>query len=316
LVPFQTGHDKEVQAMNVFMTGGTGFVGTTLSEKLLALGHGVTVLTRAAVPEGEGRSGVRYVTGDPTQPGPWQKAVAGHDVIINLAGASIFKRWTKEAKQVIRDSRIKTTRNLVHAISGASPKGAVLFSTSAIGYYGFHGDEALDEESTPGEDFLANLSQEWEAEALQAVQHGVRVVICRFGIVLGAGGGALDQMVPVFKKGLGSPLGSGKQWFSWIHEQDLVAIYLFLLDKSDVSGPVNCTAPHPVRNKELTKALAHAMGKPTFMPAVPGFVVKMTMGEFGAVLLEGQKVMPKRLLTLGYPFRFPRIEAALQDLLG
>jgi uncharacterized protein (TIGR01777 family) len=302
--------------MNVFMTGGTGFVGTSLSERLLALGHGVTVLTRSVAIAGEGQGGVRYVEGDPTQPGPWQQAVAGHEVIINLAGASIFKRWTKEVKQVLRDSRIKTTRNLVHAISGGSPKKVTLFSTSAIGYYGFRGDEALDEESSPGDDFLANLSQEWEAEALQAVQHGVRVVICRFGIVLGAGGGALGQMVPVFKKGLGSPLGSGKQWFSWIHAQDLVNIYLFLLDKSDVSGPVNCTAPNPVRNEELTKALAHVLGKPAFMPAVPGFMVKMTMGEFGAVLLKGQKVMPKHLLALGYPFRFPRIEAALQDLLG
>jgi uncharacterized protein len=302
--------------MKVFMTGGTGFVGTSLSEQLLALGHGVTVLTRSAAPSGEGRARMRYVEGDPTHPGPWQEAVAGHEVIINLAGASIFKRWTREAKQVIRESRIKTTRNLVNAISGASPKGAVLFSTSAIGYYGFRGDEALDEESAPGDDFLARLGQEWETEALQAVQHGVRVVICRFGIVLGRGGGALGQMVPVFKKGLGSPLGSGKQWFSWIHEQDLVNIYLFLLDKSDVSGPVNCTSPHPVRNEELTKALARAMGKPAFMPSVPGFMVKIVMGEFGAVLLEGQKVMPKRLLTLGYPFRFPRIEAALQDLQG
>jgi uncharacterized protein (TIGR01777 family) len=302
--------------MNVFMTGGTGFVGTTLSEKLLALGHGVTVLTRSAVPKGEGHAGVRYVTGDPTQPGDWQKTVEGHEVIINLAGASLFKRWTKEVKQAIRESRIKTTRNLVHAISGASPKGTVLFSTSAIGYYGFRGEEALDEESSPGHDFLANLSQEWEAEALQAVQHGVRVVICRFGIVLGAGGGALGQMTPFFKKGMGSPLGSGKQWFSWIHEQDLVDICLFLLDKPDVAGPVNCTAPNPVRNKALTEALARAMGKPTFMPAVPGFMVKIMMGEFGSVLLEGQKVMPKRLLALGYPFHFPNIEGALHDLLG
>lgn len=302
--------------MNVFMTGGTGFVGTTLSEKLSALGHGVTVLTRSSVPEREGRGGVRHVKGDPTQPGPWQQAVPGHEVIINLAGASIFKRWTKEFKQVIRDSRIKTTRNLVDALAGGSQKAVTLFSTSAIGYYGFRGDEALDEESPPGDDFLAHLGQEWEAEALQAMRHGVRVVICRFGIVLGRGGGALGQMIPVFKKGLGSPLGSGKQWFSWIHDQDLVNIFLFLLEKSDISGPVNCTAPHPVRNESLTQALGHALGKPTFMPSVPGFMVKIMMGEFGAVLLEGQKVMPKRLLTLGFPFRFPRIEAALQDLLG
>jgi uncharacterized protein (TIGR01777 family) len=302
--------------VNVFMTGGTGFVGTSLREGLLGLGHGVTILTRSAASAGEGRARVRYVEGDPTRPGPWQQTVAGHEVIINLAGASIFKRWTKEVKQVIRDSRIKTTQNLVDALSGGSPKKVTLFSTSAIGYYGFRGDEALDEDSSPGDDFLANLSQEWEAKALRAVQHGVRVIICRFGIVLGAAGGALGQMVPIFRKGLGSPLGSGKQWFSWIHEKDLVNIYLFLLDKSDFSGPVNCTAPHPVRNEELTRALAQAMGKPAFMPAVPGFMVKLTMGEFGAVLLEGQKVMSKRLFELGYPFRFPRIEAALKDLLG
>jgi len=298
------------------MTGGTGFVGTKLTERLLELGHGVTILTRSAAASAEIRAGMRYVEGDPTQPGTWQQAVGGHEVIINLAGASIFKRWTKEVKQAIRDSRIRTTRNLVEALSGSSQKKITLFSTSAIGYYGFRGDEVLDEESAPGDDFLANLSQEWEAEALRAAQYGVRVLICRFGIVLGPGGGALDQMVPVFKKGLGSPLASGKQWFSWIHEKDLVDIYLFLLDKSDASGPVNFTAPHPVRNQELTKTLANVLGRPSFMPAVPGFMVKIMMGEFGSVLLEGQKVMPKRLLALGYPFRFPQIAGALQDLLG
>jgi uncharacterized protein (TIGR01777 family) len=258
---------------------------------------------------------VSYLEGDPTLPGPWQERVPQHDVVVNLAGASIFRKWDRKAKEVIRDSRVLTTTNLVEALSGGVEKETTLLSTSAVGYYGFRGDEALDEESTAGDDFLASVTREWEAAAGRAEAFGARVVICRFGIVLGKSGGALGEMTPLFQKGLGSPLGSGKQWVSWIHETDLVGIYLFLMARNDLSGPINCTAPGPVRNRDLTRALGKALGKPTMLPAVPGFVVKMIKGEFGSVLLEGQRVFPKKLLTYGFQFHFSDIEVAFKDLL-
>jgi len=304
--------------MKIFMTGGTGFVGTTLTRQLTDQGHVVTVLTRnrPPAPVHGPDQGVSYVEGDPTRPGAWQDRVPGHDGVINLAGASIFRKWDREAKALIRDSRVQTTTNLVDALARGPKGGMTLISTSAVGYYGFHGDEELDEASPPGDDFLASVTRDWETAAARAETFGARVVICRFGIVLGRSGGALAELVPLFQKGLGSPLGSGRQWVSWIHEADLVNTYLFLLTKKDLSGPVNCTAPHPVTNKDLTHALGKALGKPTLLPAVPGFVVKMMKGEFGATLLEGQRVLPKRLLASGFHFHFPHIDTAFHDLVG
>lgn len=298
------------------MTGGTGFVGNKLADTLAMKGHEITVLTRRIRSAPLLKDGVSFLEGNPMEPGDWQGEVAGQDVVINLAGASIFTRWTKTAKKKILDSRVLTTRNLVSALKKKEGKSPLFLSTSAIGYYGFHGDEKLGEASPPGGDFLASLSQEWEAAALEADAFGARVVLLRFGIVLGREGGALKQMIPVFKRYLGSPLGSGKQWFSWIHEQDLVGLYLFLIEQEEIVGPVNCTAPNPVRNRELTRALGDALGKPTFMPAVPGFVMKIVMGEFGSMLLKGQRVMPRILLEKGFHFRFPKIKEALNDLLN
>ena len=302
--------------MKVFMTGGTGLVGTTLTRELLELGHQVTILTRKMGVNRTLPQGASFLEGDPTKQGEWQKTVPQHEVIVNLAGSSIFRRWNQETKEIIRESRILTTTNLVEALSDKGGKETALLSTSAVGYYGFHGDEELDEDSPPGDDFLASVSQEWEAAALKAEAFKVRVVICRLGIVLGKNGGALGELIPLFQKGLGSPLGSGKQWFSWIHEMDLVGIYLFLIANNDLSGPFNCVAPEPVRNKDLTQALGKALGKPTFMPAVPGFIIKLIKGEFGTVLLRGQRVLPKTLLEAGFRFRFSRIYEALNDLLG
>jgi uncharacterized protein len=301
--------------MKIFMTGGTGFVGTTLTRKLVEQGHQVTVLTRKIGNPIPGK-GVTLIEGNPASEGSWQEQVPHHKVVINLAGAPVFKRWTKETKAMIRNSRILTTQNLVKAMRTCKGKETTLISASAIGYYGFHGDEELDESCVPGEDFFASLSKDWEAEALQARMYDVRVLICRIGIVLGTRGGALGQMIPIFKMGLGSSLGSGEQWLSWIHEQDLVRIYLFLLGQENFDGPVNCTAPVPVKNREFTKALGKALKRPTFMPAVPGFVLKIIKGEFGNILLKGQQVVPKKLSDAGFVFQFPRINDALQDLLG
>jgi uncharacterized protein (TIGR01777 family) len=295
--------------MKIFITGGTGFVGKTLAPALIRSGHEVCILTRS----GKGdSSGVSWVEGDPAQKGKWQEAVREHEVIINLAGASIFTRWTEEAKKKMRDSRIFTTRNLVEAMEGGKVK--TFFSTSAIGYYGFHGDENLTEESPPGADFLALLARDWEAEAKEAEKKGCRLVITRFGIVLGEKGGALGQMIPLFQRYLGGPLGNGRQWFSWIHIDDLTRAFLFLLEQPEISGPVNFTAPNPVRNKELAQWLGRIMGRPAFLPA-PGFMLKLVLGEFGSILLKGQRVLPRKLLQAGFPFSYPEIDRALRQVI-
>jgi uncharacterized protein len=301
--------------MKVFITGGTGFVGTTLTLKLAEEGHEVTLLTRSIKSHPAALHGVSYVEGDPTQKGPWQEKVADQDVVINLAGASIFMRWNDAAKKRIWDSRIQTTKNLVEALSARKDKEVHLFSTSAVGYYGFHEDEVLDESSPSGEGFLAALSREWESAALKAKDYGVHVILMRFGIVLGRRGGALQQMIAPFKWWVGSPLGSGNQWFSWIHELDLVGIFLYLIKQKKMDGAVNCTAPNPVINRELTRVLGEVLDKPTFMPAVPGFVMNLMLGEFGSVLLKGQRVVPKKLLDAGFRFAFPDLRSALKDLL-
>lgn len=302
--------------MKVFMTGGTGFVGTTLARELTAKGHAVTVLMR------KGESGLRLppgaspLEGDPTVRGAWQERVPGHEVFINLAGASIFTRWTDEAKRIIRESRILTTRHLVEALAPRKGKETHLFSTSGAGYYGYHGDEELTEDSPRGTDFLALLSRDWESEALRAKDHGARVVLMRFGIVMGQSGGMLGEVVPVFRLYLGADLGSGSQWLSWIHEMDLARIFLFLIEENRaLEGPVNCTAPEPVRNREFTKTLGGALGVPTFLPPVPGFVLRLMKGEFGSVILRGQRVLPRKLLQAGFRFRYPTLQEALTDIL-
>jgi uncharacterized protein (TIGR01777 family) len=301
--------------MKVFITGGTGFVGNALVETLLGRGYEVTILTRSA-PRGQPTSKrIAYVEGDPRQAGKWQESVAEHDGVINLAGASIFCRWTRANKRAIRESRVETTRNLVEGLSGRKGRETVLISASGTGYYGFREEEGLKEDASAGHDFLALLSQEWEAEAEKAAEHGVRVALCRLGVVLGRNGGALKKMAPAFRAGLGSPLGKGNQWFSWIHEKDLANIFLFLLSRKDASGPVNSTAPRPVRNRELTKGLGQALRRPTFLPSVPGPLLKIGLGEFAQVFLEGQCAIPARLLDLGFDFRFPTLADALNDLL-
>lgn len=298
--------------MKVFITGGTGFVGRSLAPSLIRAGHEVTILSRSGKGDEKLLAGASIIEGNPTQKGSWQEAAKEHDVVINLAGASIFTRWSEETKRIIRESRIMATRNLVEAAEGSRIRG--FFSTSAVGYYGFHGDEILTEESPPGNDFLAQLAQDWEREAWKAGQRGCRVVATRFGIVLGEKGGALGQMIPLFEKYLGGPMGSGKQWFSWIHTEDLVQAFLFLLDHPEISGPVNFTSPNPVQNNTLAKALGRAMHRPSFFPT-PGFMLRLILGEFGSVLLEGQRVIPQKLLKSGFQFRYPEIDPALEQVI-
>jgi len=233
--------------------------------------------------------------------------------VINLAGTSIFTRWSKKTKQLIRDSRILTTRNVVEAIPAG--KETLLCSTSAIGYYGFRHDEELTEADSPGSDFLARVCIDWEEEAGKAADKGARVVITRFGIVLGKTGGALGQMVPLFKMFVGGPQGSGRQWFSWIHMEDLLNAFAFVLDNTTIRGPVNFCAPNPVRNRDLAKALGQVMSRPSFLKT-PSFMLRLVLGEFGSMILKGQRVIPARLLEHGFTFRYPEIAGALAEVLG
>jgi len=301
--------------MRILMTGGTGFVGTTLTRELTAKGHSVTILMRKVEMGKALPTGAVALEGDPTVRGAWQEQVPEHEAFINLAGSSIFTRWTEEAKRAIRESRLLTTKHLVEALASRRGKETHLFSTSAVGYYGFHADEKLIEESPPGTDFLATLAREWEAEAVKAKEHGARVVLCRFGIVMGRNGGMLGEIVPVFRMFLGANLGSGDQWLSWIHEKDLARIFLYLLDNRALEGPINCTAPEPVRNRDLTETLGRVLRVPTFLPPVPGFILRMMKGEFGSVILKGQRVLPQRLLSAGFQFQYPTLEEALTEIL-
>jgi len=300
--------------MKVFITGGTGFVGGFLSRALALAGHDVTILTRRERHPDPGHSRIRFVTGDPKQEGAWMTEVPQHDWVINLAGASINTRWTDEAKKTMYDSRVLTTKNLVAALA-AGDRRQLFCSTSAPGYYGPRGDEELTEASPPGDDFLAQLAVDWEAEALKAQDLGIRTVVTRFGIVLGQGGGILEKLVPLFKSYLGGQVGSGKQWLPWIHHQDQVRAFLFLLDQPELAGPVNFSSPNPVRNRDFAKALGRALNRPAILP-VPAFMLHLVLGEFAEVILTGQKVLPQKLLAAGFQFQFPTIDQAFQDLLA
>ncbi len=299
--------------MKVFITGGLGFVGTQLCIRLLEQGHEVTVVDRAPRPAPHTPPQVRYVSADTTAPGGWQQALTGQDAVINLAGASIFQRWNEATKKAIYDSRILTTRNLVQAI--AERPGTLLCSTSAVGYYGYRGDEELREDAEPGDDFLARVCVDWEKEANRAADKGARVVLTRFGLVLGKTGGAMGQMIPLFKGFIGGPLGSGRQWFSWVHMQDLLSAFMFVFNEEKISGPVNFCAPNPVRNRELARELGRALSRPSFMPT-PGFALRVVLGEFGSVLLEGQRAVPARLQQHGFSFSYPTLPEALREVVG
>ena len=298
--------------MKVLITGGLGFVGTQLSLRLIKGGHQVTVVDHSPQPRPYTPQEVTYVAADTTMPGAWQEEVAVQNAVINLAGASIFSRWTAQTKQLMYDSRILTTRNVVDAMP--AKKGTLLCSTSAVGYYGFSGDEELVEEDEPGTDFLARLAADWEGEAQKATEKGVRVTITRFGLVLGKTGGVLGQMIPLFKKFIGGPLGSGNQWFSWIHMEDLLSAFLFVFNNKEISGPVNFCSPNPVRNRELAKALGEVLKRPSVVPT-PAFALRLILGEFGSVVLEGQRVLPSRLLRYGFEFKYPEIRKALKEVI-
>lgn len=298
--------------MNVFIAGSTGFLGQSLIGKLLQEGHTVTALARNPKKLGDLAPHIRVVSGSPLVPGPWQQELADHEVIINLTGTSIFTRWTPAAKEMILHSRIDSTRNIVEAIPDHPASPVTLINTSASGYYGFCGDEEKPEDGLPGSDFLASVCKAWEAEAHRA-QGKARVICLRIGIVLGKNGGALAKMLPGFRLGVAGKLGHGRQWFPWIHLDDLTSAILFCLENSKIQGPVNLSAPTPVRNSEFTSLLGKVLHRPTFL-GVPGFAVRLVLGELSGVVLEGCRMMPGVLMTNGFSFRFPTLQPAIEDI--
>ncbi|MBI4482155.1 MAG: TIGR01777 family protein [Acidobacteria bacterium] len=303
--------------MNVVVTGGTGLIGQKLCEALAQRGDQVTVLARhpgrverVLFPK------ARSFRWDAMGELPPQEALDRADAVVHLAGESIAaKRWSAAQKALIRDSRLNSTDHLVAALTRLSKKPDVLVSASAVGYYGDRGNEELTEEAAAGNDFLARTAVEWEARARRAGTAGIRVITLRIGVVLTPDGGALKQMLPPFKLGLGGTLGSGRQWMSWIHISDLVSAMLYLIDRQGLAGVFNATAPEPITNAEFSRTLARVLRRPCLIPA-PAFALKLMLGEMAqALLLQGQRVVPKRLLASGFQFRFPALEPALRNLL-
>ena len=298
--------------MNAVVSGATGLIGRLLVEHL----DQVTILTRAQTSrqnEIDNRSSITWKPSD--EPAPVE-ALEGRDVIFHLAGEPVAAgRWSNEKKERIRNSRVIGTRHLVQSIAACEHPPKVLIAASAVGFYGDRGDEVLDERSDQGSGFLPEVCSDWEHEAMEAERYGVRVVCLRIGIVLADDGGALEQMVPIFRLGAGGKLGSGQQWMSWIHVDDVVGLLLWAAQTAEVSGPINAVAPHPVRNSQFTKLLAQALQRPAFMP-VPEFGLRLLFGEKTSIIMASQQVYPKRAENSGYAFEYPQLKGALDNIFG
>ncbi|MCF8106463.1 MAG: TIGR01777 family oxidoreductase [Desulfohalobiaceae bacterium] len=298
--------------MKVFITGGSGFVGSHLIPFFLSKGHQILASGTSPHHPLQAMQGFTYISADTTKPGDWQQELKTVDAIINLAGRNIFQPWNEERKKSIYDSRILTTRNLV---DGLTPGQEVtLLNTSAVGYYGDRGEEELTEGKPPGEGFMARICRDWETEAQKAEDKGARVAFMRFAVVLSLEGGALPKMLTPFKLGLGGPLGSGRQWFPWIHLQDLMEAALFLLENQELTGPFNFCAPQTVRHKEFARTLGRVLGRPALLN-VPPFALRLVLGELGRALLGSQRVLPERLQQSGFTFLYPDLDSALSNLL-
>jgi uncharacterized protein len=310
--------------MRIVIAGGTGFLGGPLAEVYAEEGHDVRVLTRS-LPSGESRhdsgTGVPGITRVGWQPdgqsGPWAAALDGADAVVNLAGAGIAdRRWTPQRKAELRDSRIVPTRSLVAAIASAAAAPPVLVSASGVNYYGASGAEPKTEAAPPGGDFLAHVCEDWEAEARRAQSASTRVVPLRSGVVLERTGGALPRMITPFRFFAGGPIGSGRQYISWIHRIDWVEMVRWIVDTPAVTAPLNATAPVPVTSREFARALGRALHRPSLVPA-PGFALRMALGEMAeALLLTGARIVPARAQALGFHFRYPEIDLAFRGIFG
>jgi len=304
--------------MRILIAGGSGFLGTHLTAALTAAGNDVSILSRRAGPDSSGRQGgVRTIAWVPDgATGPWCRACGPIDAVINLAGASIGDgRWSPSRKAELVSTRINATRSLTRFIEQASPRPPLLINASAIGVYGDRGDDVLTEDATTGSDFLASLCRGWEDEARRAQGTETRVVLLRTGLVLDPLGGALPKMLLPFRLFAGGPFGSGRQYMSWIHRDDWVALVVWLLSAHAVGGPVNATAPHPVTNAEFVRTLGRVLHRPSWLPA-PAFALKLVLGEMaGPLLLFSQRVVPESASRAGFTFAHPVLEGALANLL-
>ncbi|OUL31624.1 TIGR01777 family oxidoreductase [Nostoc sp. 106C] len=305
--------------MKVAIAGATGFVGSRLVERLHQDGNSVLVLTRNTafankVFSSKTFPNVEIVAYEPTASGSWQDTITGCDAVVNLAGEPIAEeRWTSEHKQKILNSRKLGTQKIVEAILKTNLKPTVLVNASAIGFYGTSETATFDETSSSGNDFLAEVCQAWEAEANKVKDAGVRLVILRLGIVLGMGG-ALGKMITPFKLFAGGPIGSGRQWFSWIHIDDLVNLILQALTKPEMEGVFNATAPNPVRMADLSQTMGQVMNRPSWLP-VPAFALEALLGDGAKVVLEGQQVLPKRTLETDFRYQYPNLRSAITEIL-
>jgi len=298
--------------MRITLTGATGFIGSRLVDRWLKQGHELHVLARRA---GKLPQAVHFWEWpDPVQRDPPPESLEGSDAVVNLAGEPVAQRWNENVKQHIRASRVEGTSRLVKAISQLSRKPTVLINASAVGYYGSRGDEVLTEESAPGQGFLPDVCRDWEQRAQQATALGLRVVCIRIGIVLGIESGALPQMLPPFRFGIGGKLGSGRQWMPWIHIDDIAGLFDFALKTETVHGPLNACSPNPVTNAEFTRQLGYALHRPTVIP-VPEISLKLLFGEMAQVIFASDRALPKVALASGYQFLFPELSAALTQLL-
>jgi uncharacterized protein (TIGR01777 family) len=304
--------------MRVAVSGATGMIGGALVRALAERGDEVTALSRNAERARETLGVSAETWADPEAERPPLDALRGRDGVVHLLGEVIAQRWSDETRREIRDSRVLSTRNLVAALAElpAEERPRVLVSGSGAGWYGHRGDERLDESTAePGDDFLAQLTVDWESEAGAAEELGVRVVRNRTGVVLSNSGGALEKMLPFFKVGIGGPVAGGRQYVPWVHVDDVVGATMFALDNEAVSGPVNVTAPEPVTNKELSRTLGRVLRRPAFAP-VPALAVKVLYGDMAQIVTTGQRAVPGRLTELGYEFRRPDLEPALRDTTG
>jgi hypothetical protein len=298
--------------MRVTVTGASGFIGRRLVESLLAAGHELHLLGRAlrkGMP-----SSAQFSIWDPMKGEPPAQAIENAHAVIHLAGEPIAQRWTAEAKRKIRNSRVAGTANLAKAIAGAAHPPHTFICASAIGIYGDRGSEILTEESGTGSDFLAQVGVDWERAAEPALK-AARVVWIRTGLVLGEDGGLLERLLPPFRLGVGGKLGTGEQWMSWIHIDDLTGLILFALENPAVAGPVNATVPEPVTNADFTQALARALRRPAIFP-VPIFAIRLLFGEMADVIVSSQRVLPKAAEAAGYRFQFTEVQPALQSILS
>jgi uncharacterized protein (TIGR01777 family) len=307
--------------MRVFITGATGLVGTRLVRRLRQRNDQVLVLTRRPDFAREHfDSACVIVEGDPMQPGRWMDSISDSDAVVHLAGENVFgRRWSADFKTMLYDSRVKSTENVVKALAQnphtATGEARVLVNASAIGYYGPHGDEELTEDSPPGDDALARICIDWEKAARLVENSGVRLAIIRIGVVLDREGGALKKMLTPFKMFVGGPVGSGKQYVSWIHHEDLIGLFLLALDRADVRGPMNGTAPNPLTNKDFSKALGRALHRPSFF-RTPRFMLRVMLGEVAGLVTKGQRVLPRKAQAQGHAFRFPDIDGAIRNVLA